>query len=188
MRFGLKMIRIRGDFPIPPYMTCPAQAASLNRGRLIQTDPLPKSHVYGCGSDLNRPVADRSPINHACGAVPSRTNLTICTATGGRFPLCHSIDGGSDAKIHYFDGCGACARSVGCCGHRADSIARRGTPACANSKRHADCQRRRLPRLWAVLSAGHDPPLRTIPLLVRPLLLTLGPRRFALQEAVALGD
>jgi hypothetical protein len=79
MRFGLKMIRIRGDFPIPPYMTCPAQAASLNRGRLIQTDPLPKSHVYGCGSDLNRPVADRSPINHACGAVPSRTNLTICT-------------------------------------------------------------------------------------------------------------
>jgi len=39
-----------------------AQAASLNRGRLIQTDPLFKSHVYGGGSDLDRPVADRSPI------------------------------------------------------------------------------------------------------------------------------
>jgi hypothetical protein len=42
----------------------------------------------------------------------------------------------------------------------------------ANSKRHADRQRRRLPRLWAILPAGHDPALRTLPLLVRPLLLT----------------
>jgi hypothetical protein len=120
----------------------------------------------------DRPVADRSPINHAHDAGPSQTNGPLRRPTAD-CPL--PVDGGSDAKIHDFDGCGACPRSFCCCGHRADSIARRGPHACANSKCHADRQRCRLPRLWAVLSAGHDPALRTLPpLLVRPLLLTLG--------------
>jgi hypothetical protein len=143
------------------------------------------------GCHLDRPVADRSPINHARSAGPLRPNGPQ-HFYGDRRPIPPlPLDGGSDAKTHDLDGGSACARSVGCYGHRADSITRRGTPARANSKRHADRQGRRLPRLWTVLSAGHDPALRTLPpLLVRPLLLTLGavPELKARLDVLLLGS
>ena len=45
MRLGLKIMRIRGDFPMRPNMCCSAKPASLNRVCLIQSDPLPVSEV-----------------------------------------------------------------------------------------------------------------------------------------------
>jgi hypothetical protein len=172
MRFGLKITRIRGDLLILTNMARSAKAASLSRVCLIQSEPLPKSK---CLRGWRR---SRSP---RCGPIADkscswrRALAHQWTAPFVRRPIPRfGSRGGSDAKIHDIDGCGACACSVSRCRYGTDSVPRRGASARANSKCHADRQRRRLPRLWAILPAGHDPALRTLPLLVRPLLIAPG--------------
>jgi hypothetical protein len=54
---------------------------------------------------------------------------------------------------------------------RANSNSRRGRTAGAIAERHADRATGRLSRLGALLSAGNGSPVRSIPLLVRSLLL-----------------
>lgn len=60
------------------------------------------------------------------------------------------------------------------CGERANSDTRHLRAACANAKRHPTRAAGRLSRLGPVLSARNDPSVRTVPLLVRTLLLIPG--------------